>query len=390
MIRHAACILLALLAVAAATADDATVTVRTLDGRTMTGELSAWSDATLTITAEGKTYRLPAADLQSINAQRDGAAPTPTAVLFTDDNAVLAADAVALIDAELVTDTAFGKLKPDADAVEMIVWPAAHESADAVRDAVRRAGVKRGESDVVVVRAAGELSIIRGIIESLDADGLRLNYDGRSSTLKRDNVAALLLARLTEPATTAADATVHTTDGSRLAVNIKSLKDTQLTVDANPLGVTSIDFERVRAINFRSNRLVPLTKLEPASVAHVPFFDHRRPPRSEAGDMHVHARTQMTWRLGGDYTAVSMTVGINRDVAAGAALLTAHLDGKPLVDRRLLKRSDEPFVLQLDVTGGQQFELIVDFADGTFGAGAAVTIADATLIRERKADASSR
>jgi hypothetical protein len=89
----------------------------------------------------------------------------------------------------------------------------------------------------------------------------------------------------------------------------------------------------------------------------------------------------MVFDLRGEFRRLSAVAGIDDEVRVGRAVLSILGDGKPLADRLLLDRARSPENLDLDLRGVTKLVITVDFAEGTFGSGARVTLGDTTLAK---------
>lgn len=160
-------------------------------------------------------------------------------------------------------------------------------------------------------------------------------------------------------------------EGEAATVRFEPLWDGELTVAR----------EHVEAVRVRNGRLVRLVTLEPAAVEHVPFFDLAMPPRfNEALDggplrmsdnsqpargIAVHSKTALHYRLHGTFTRLRGGLGLLRE---GTSLgdIEARIvgDGKVLWSRESLTAGDGVVPVEVDVTGVDRLELVVDFGAG--------------------------
>jgi hypothetical protein len=185
-------------------------------------------------------------------------------------------------------------------------------------------------------------------------------------------------------------------DGSRVFFRSAALDARGLRVESPALGALKLRRDAVAEIRFRKLRTVFLSDLTPAEATHTPFFDDEFPWRRDTsvsgqplrldGTTYgkgpgLHARTRLVFGLGGEYRRLLATAGIDDELGAGSATLTFLDDDKPLADRLPLDRTTAPRKIDLDIRGVESLTVLADFAEGTFGSGARVSLCDAVLAK---------
>jgi hypothetical protein len=141
---------------------------------------------------------------------------------------------------------------------------------------------------------------------------------------------------------------------------------------------------------------VCLSDLTPTEVEHVPFFDDEFPwrkDRSVSGrpltldgrryekGFGMHAQCRMVFDLRREYRRFTAVAGIDGDLRRGRASLSVTGDGKSLMERLVLDRSESAAPIALDVNGVEKLAVCVDFIEDTFGVGARVNLCDAVLAK---------
>src|SRR5262249_23393364 len=174
-------------------------------------------------------------------------------------------------------------------------------------------------------------------------------------------------------------------DGENLKVRVPSGAD------------IAVPAAQLAAIDFSSGKVLYLSDAEPRDVKYVPFFDivheYRRDrsldgtPLTLAGKSYsrglaIHSKTTLRYRIGGDYTRLQTVAGIDDTVSRltpkdppngtdgkpDERYLSAYLglvisgDGKILFDS-IIKGTDAPRNLDLDVNGIRDLEILVDFGN---------------------------
>lgn len=157
------------------------------------------------------------------------------------------------------------------------------------------------------------------------------------------------------------------------------------------------------AIDFTPYRIKYLSDLKPRDAEYVPFYDiflyeYRRdrsldgPPlklggKTYAKGLAMHSKTTLRYRIGSEYTRFQAVAGIDDSVSSLArrddnryacVRLVITGDRKPLFDA-IVKGTDAPRSLDLDVANIRDLEILVDFND--FDEADHLDLADAKLLK---------
>ena len=99
----------------------------------------------------------------------------------------------------------------------------------------------------------------------------------------------------------------------------------------------------------------------------------------------VHSKAELTWQLKGQFTALSVLIGIEDSVGqegdCGAALL---VDGKVAWEATSVRGGEEPIPVRLDLSAAKTLTLRVSFGE-RYDIGDHLTLADAWLLRSETA-----
>jgi hypothetical protein len=235
-----------------------------------------------------------------------------------------------------------------------------------------------------------------GILNSLAKGEVSFTYEATDTSMKDDSVAIILLAVPKKAAAPVGGGLVTTSDGSRIPVNSVACDTATVTIESVALGSVRLSRAAVAEIQFQVQQRSFLSELAPAEVRQTPFFDDDiswQKDRSGSGrslslggvtyekGLSLPARCRMVFDLRGEFRRLSAVAGIDDEVRVGRAVLSILGDGKPLADRLLLDRARSPENLDLDLRGVTKLVITVDFAEGTFGSGARVTLGDTTLAK---------
>jgi hypothetical protein len=154
----------------------------------------------------------------------------------------------------------------------------------------------------------------------------------------------------------------------------------------------------VAAIDFSVSKIKYLSDLKPRDVKYVSFweiflYEYRRdrsldgPPITLKGKSYprglaMHSKTMLRYRIAGEYTRFLAVAGIDDSVAELGHIVQLVIsgDGKPLFDGEI-KGRDAPRLLDLDVTGVRDLEIVVDFGSDVSDIGDHLDLADAKLVK---------
>ena len=244
---------------------------------------------------------------------------------------------------------------------------------------------------MVAIRKGDVLDHLDGVIGSLNDTTLQFQLDGDDIPVKREKIFGLIYSKRESTARNAV-AQVVLTSGDRLAAknvawNGESWK-VQL-VSGLELDVAS---KWLRTIDYGASKFTYLSDLEPRSVNYTPFYgsypgmyiwEYRRDQDLEGKrislgkktfdkGLAIHSKTQLKYRLGGDYRKFQAMMGIGNEIHRGNADVVVKVDNK-IIFSGVAKTSEtsqngsiqrpEPQILDLDVTGGVELEIIVGYGD---------------------------
>ncbi len=246
------------------------------------------------------------------------------------------------------------------------------------------------EGDRLYRRTSGALDSIDGTVESFSDEGVRFDSVLGPRTFPWNEVAALLVEVL-EPESGARDETrppviVDLADGSRVRGALVELTGERCVLALHGVPELSLALSGVSEITVDDGRLVHLSDVEPAeeSGRGAPFGDelgmswpHRMDESVMGGPLRVrgretrrgigmHAPSRLTFRLDGSFRALRASVAIddsalsNGPGARGSCIFRAWLDGKEVWESPLVRGSDEPLALLVELGGARELVLEVD------------------------------
>jgi hypothetical protein len=278
-----------------------------------------------------------------------------------------------------------------------LVWLAAPEGKDAERFR-RQLLAQRRRRDTVLLRNG---DVLEGVLSQLDGKGVMIEV-GRKKVpvaLARVAVVALssdLAARL-QPRGTHSRLVLG--DGTRLLLKKATCEDGETLTGTTAFNAAlRVPLAQVASLDYRQGRATYLSDLKPVRYEFTPYLGVRWPlvaDGSVAGHdlrlgggvydkgLGMHSASRVTYSLPASCKRFEALVGLDgRSGRRGSVGLRVLVDGK---ERDLglkgdLTQGTGPVRLRLDVTGGKELTLAVDFGAGG-DVGDHVNWANARLVR---------
>ena len=122
---------------------------------------------------------------------------------------------------------------------------------------------------------------VNGIVEGVTDDSVSVNYKGKLRSIGLAKINAIVLADVGYQPPAGVLASVLTVEGSRFFGSISSwtpgTTETILKLAINDKGTISIPVDSISEIQFESDRLLILSKVEPVAVSETTDFVEARP-----------------------------------------------------------------------------------------------------------------
>lgn len=236
------------------------------------------------------------------------------------------------------------------------------------------------ESDRVVLVNGDELS---GTILSVDSGGVELEAVVGRVRIEADRLAAVRLnpSLAARPAHTGLRAMVGLGDGSRLMVRQCVLEGGSARLSPVLLegadGTFQAPAEQIVFLQVFGGRATYLSDLEPAGYRHVPYLSTVWPWRADrnvlgtnlrAGGREyvkgigMHSAARLTYRLDRPYRRFQAEIAIDdHTVGRGSVTFRVFVDAEQRYASETIRGGTPPVPISVDVTGGRQLSLIVDF-----------------------------
>lgn len=376
------------------------VDVVTLDGRTVSGTLSALSPQDVAVDANTK-QSFPVAELLEIRCPDvKPLPPEASAAAYAvrwQTGATLTVSAVTLTsDAAKLTHRALGDVTLPRESVRSLRFGADDA---AVREAWKQLHDRSTKKDFLVVRKGDVLDHLDGVAGTLDANEVRFRLDGEDISVKREKVYGIIYAKR-EDASAKPTAKVELAGGDTLLVKDVSWNQNAWQLRIPGLNPIAAPATAVQVIDFSISKFQFLSAMEPRGYEYISWFGDRtfeyqrdrdfdgRPLR--VGDrtyprgLAVHSKTELKYRLGGDYRRFKAVVGLDPKLPLGAAYGDAHViirgDSQVLFEGDFIS-GQSPEVIDVAVTNVSELELIVDYGRDKWDLGDRVHFGDAKVVK---------
>lgn len=234
--------------------------------------------------------------------------------------------------------------------------------------------------DAIITRDADEPKLLRGLLESISAEGGTFRFSERVRAFRNDKTYGLILA-----AGALADrpsrfpVTLLLADGGRVTGVLQRADETELSLETS-LGFSSrVALTQVHRLELRSDRVVFVDDLAPdrqilEGLLHRPWPVERDRnlfggPLAIAGQrfdrgLCLHSRAELTFAINGEYEKLAATVGIDDSVRPmGSVLFRVIGDGKVLWESGPVTGLDVPQEVVVPLGGVSELTLLVDYGD---------------------------
>ncbi len=377
-----------------AVADAPAAEIETLKGERLAGALVSL-DATAAVLKSGEnSTTVPLADILEL---RFPANPPPEvstgARSLLLDGTRLTLSAFTVTDDQARCETPFGGFKVPVARIAHVRFGISTAKLDEAWNALLR---REAKNDLLVVKKDDTLDFLAGATGNV-GDKIGFLLDGDEVPVAREKVYGIIFHRRA-PNLPRPICEVRLAGGDVLSITRFAWDEGQLKVRLATGPDLVIPGGQLAALDFSAGRIVYLSQLEPRDVKYVPFFEamfyeYRRDRsldgtpltlarKSYARGLALHSKTTLRYRIAGEYSRFQAVAGIDdtvsqltpRDPPTGPdgkpdeRYLSAYVrlvisgDGKPLFDS-IVKGTDAPRNLDLNVTDVRDLEILVDFGN---------------------------
>ena len=385
------------------------VRVTTLGGEQAQGELAEINANRLKILTGDSDLTVPLSDVVTVVIEGPHEQPSvPSAWLRLMDGSRLALARFTMKSADIQAVFAVpGQVRLDRRAVRAVRW-LDEESARLDRDFQART-LQRWEelcaaavtADRVVIRRAPPdqqgavtLRALNGVIHAVDEHSINFEFRGkRLDVTRRNKVNGLIFYQPAFDVDSTELCQVVDLAGSVLRVRALSSATGQepLRVETVSGATVELPWSAIRQIDFSKGKIVYLSDLEPESVEWTPLigaghiehllarlYTPRRDQGFNAQPLHLeingkqrtfakglalHSRTEIAYRLNGDFRRFQALAGLNPQLGSrGHVQLTIFGDDAQIFESEV-RGGTEPLTLDVDITGVRRLRILVDYGD---------------------------
>ncbi len=264
---------------------------------------------------------------------------------------------------------------------------------------------------VAVLRKNQTLDNVQGVLQDVTDEVVKFQFEGDSIDVRRTKVVGIAYYRPQTAPLPPERGTLTLTDGSSLRVDqlTAATDNSQSLASIRTVGGTelSVPVTFLRQFDLAGQSLTYLALLEPESNSFSPFLDQppmnpvlsrwfaaRMHPKKAADSLKLqvggrlqpidnsvtlHSRTELVYRLAGQYRRFHCLAGVDPELGIGQAQLTIVADGTNKIQQNLVAGEDA-MPIGVDVTGVNRLTVIVDYgADSDIADH--VILGDARLIK---------
>jgi hypothetical protein len=373
--------------------------LRTLAGTTVTGEVVSIDDKTITIKSEGgDKVATPLLSVLQLDLQHDVPA-LDSGTKYTDvalaDGSLLHCRAVRIKNKEFELELLSGqKLTVPVAAISHVLNDAQDQK---TRDQWKEIVAKKGERDILAIKAEGEINRVEGTFGDGDEKNQTIAFDvkqtGQTVHPNLGKVHGVIIVRKPDENAPETLCKVFDTGNNILAAAKITLGESSFVVTT--VSGAKIEYPKagkveegkpaVARLDFSSGRLAFLSDIDPVRIvekSNTGRIDHyRRNKGLEGGDIRfaaepgqsapptfakglaIHAHTELVYDLGGQFKKFDALLGVDESVEGDSDVrVTIEADGKELFAERV-KRGDKPKPVKLEVKDVKELRIVVRSSD---------------------------
>ena len=372
------------------------VEVSTLQGEPRIGEWRGLTESSVSLSQGGQDASVPLGEVLEVRFRRDGAAKfeKPAVGISLWDGSTLSGSQIKVAGkkVELASPVLDHVSLPQLD----IATIRFADRVTSVDDQWIKLTEKDRKSDLLVIRKEEVLDFLDGVFVELTEKSVKFLIDGEEVSIKREKVFGLLFAPR-QGVSKAPTVRVELANGDVVMAASLTGSDGGLKARLVSKVEVPLPLEQIKSIDLSQGKLKYLSQMEPREVKYTPYFDttweYRRDTNMDGGPLRlgnkiyprglcVHSKTQLKYRLGGEYRRFQTVIGIDHLVASNGyadCRLVIQGDGKTLFETDV-KGKDAPQPIDLDVAGIVSLDVLVDFG-GNLDISDHLDLADAKLVK---------
>ena len=367
--------------------------IETLKGDRLTGELVALDASAVVLKSGGNSTTVPLAEVLELRfAPTAPPEPSTGPRIALADGSRLNLTAFSVANGQARCETSSGNFSVPVARLSQVRFGISTTKLDEAWNALLK---RESKDDLLVVRKEDVLDFLAGTAGDV-GEKISFLLDGDDVPVAREKVYGIIFHRRV-PALPKPVCEVRLSGGDVLAITRFAWDGGDLKVRLATGADLTVPAAQLAALDFSAGKLQYLSQLEPRDVKYVPFFEivweYRRDRsldgtpltlagKSYARGLALHSRTSLRYRIAGEYSRFQAVVGIDDSVSQLArrtpvisengkpderhtpayVRLVISGDGKPLFES-IVKGTDAPRSLDLDVTDVRDFEILVDFGN---------------------------
>lgn len=354
------------------------VEVTTLQGEPYSGRLNRLTESAVSVVQQDTTREVPLAAVMEVRfARPDNAEPAarpPMQVALVDGSRFGCTEMSAGLDDVSIASPNLGRFTVPLKSVGSIRFAPADSKVETSWNELRQRDLKQ---DLLVVRNADVLDYLEGVAGRIDEKTVHFLLQGDEIPVERGKVFGVIYVRSkTGNQAPFCEASFNGSDVVQLRA--LSYNGEQMQAELMAGANVTLPIEHLRSLDFSGAKVRYLSQMEPREVNYTPFFDitweYRRDRNLDGrplrvGDaeydhgLSIHSKTELRYRLGGEYRRFQAVMGIDRNIEGwdvGDVHVVIRGDGTPLLETDVQGR-DDPRPVDLDVTGISELQILVDF-----------------------------
>ena len=383
------------------------VEVQTLSERQLQGTLESLNANSAILKTGSGSESVPTSDILKIRSASPDSAPSIESIVvrLVDDSQLRVRTYLSSGTVVTVTHPQLGELRIPVASVSSVRFAAVDSKVEPEWNQLIERAPKK---DMIAVRKGDVLDHLDGIVGSMNDATLQFQLDGDDIPVKREKVFGLIFSKR-ESSARKAVAQVELSSGDLLSAKQIEWNGTKWLVRLVTGLETQVAPESIKVIDYSISKYTYLSDLEPRGMKHTPFFGefsdfnvfaYRRDKDFEgnrislghktyAKGLAIHSKTVLKYRLGGDYRRFQAVMGIGDEINRGNVDVTVKADEKVVFNGPVKvgengaqgARRPAPQVLDIEVSGVVELEILVDYGSDKIDIGDRLYLANARLVR---------
>ncbi len=383
------------------------VEVQTLSERQLQGTLESLNANSAILKTGSGSESVPTSDILKIRSASPDSAPSIESIVvrLVDDSQLRVRTYLSSGTVVTVTHPQLGELRIPVASVSSVRFAAVDSKVEPEWNQLIERAPKK---DMIAVRKGDVLDHLDGIVGSMNDATLQFQLDGDDIPVKREKVFGLIFSKR-ESSARKAVAQVELSSGDLLSAKQIEWNGTKWLVRLVTGLETQVAPESIKVIDYSISKFTYLSDLEPRGMKHTPFFGefsdfnvfaYRRDKDFEgnrislghktyAKGLAIHSKTVLKYRLGGDYRRFQAVMGIGDEINRGNVDVTVKADEKVVFNGPVKvgengaqgARRPAPQVLDINVNGAVELEILVDYGSDKIDIGDRLYLANARLVR---------